>query len=136
MDNPIFHKFVVFSKIDDNDDVIQKIVLCNNCGVAHKIIDFCKSEVLLGGEDIHMISISDIRQSISEKLCLILDDHKCDIPTWEQAKDIIDNNLWGSMITLSSQDMKGVTHIKSLVIDGADSFKIEANMRQDDLMRS
>ena len=136
MDSPIFHKFVVFSQVDENDDVIQKIVKCNNCSMAHKIVDFCKSEIVMGGEDINTISINDIKISLPSNISLILENHKCDIATWEQVKDIIDNNLWGSMVNLSSQKIQGVTHVKSLILKSFDEFKIESNMRQDDLARS
>ena len=108
---------------------------CNNCDVAHKVTDFCKSEVMLDGEDVCVISMSDIRQCLSDKLCQILDDHKCDIATWEQAKDIIENKLWGSIIILSSKKLSGVTNIKSLIINNEDDFKIEVSMRQDDLVK-
>ena len=50
MKNPIFHKFVVFSKLE-NDNVVPKIAKCNNCGVLHKVIDICKSEFIHGHED-------------------------------------------------------------------------------------
>lgn len=134
LDNPIFHKFVVFSATDDDNDVIPKIVKCNNCEVAHKVTDFCKSEVMIDGEDVCVISISDIRQSLPDNLSKILDDHKCDIATWEQTKDIMENESWGSSIVLSSKKLSGVTNIKSLLINDKDIFKVEANMRQDDLV--
>ena len=134
LDNPIFHKFVVFSKIDEDEDVIPKIVKCNNCEVAHKVFDFCKSEVLIDGEDVNTMSISDIRKSISENICLILDDSNCDIATWEQVKDIIENKLWGSVVVLSSKRLSGVTNIKTLVINDKDDLKIETILRQDDLV--
>ena len=134
LDNPIFHKFVVFSKIDEDEDVIPKIVKCNNCEVAHKVFDFCKSEVLIDGEDVNAMSISDIRKSISENICLILDDSNCDIATWEQVKDIIENKLWGSVVVLSSKRLSGVTNIKTLVINDKDDLKIETILRQDDLV--
>jgi hypothetical protein len=134
LDNPIFHKFVVFSSVDEDEDVIPKIVKCNNCEVAHKIIDFCKSEVLIDGEDVNTMSILDIRKSISENVCLILDDNNCDIATWEQVKDIIENKLWGSVVVLSSKRLSGVTNIKTLVINDKDDLKIETNLRQDDLV--
>mgnify|MGYP003664993700 CR=1 FL=1 len=134
LDNPIFHKFVVFSNIDEDEDVIPKIVKCNNCEVAHKVFDFCKSEVLIDGEDVNTMSISDIRKSISENICLILDDSNCDIATWEQVKDIIENKLWGSVVVLSSKRLSGVTNIKTLVINDKDDLKIETILRQDDLV--
>ena len=44
------HKFVVFSVIDDSDTFIKKIVNCNNCGVTHRIIGPCQSEIIQGKE--------------------------------------------------------------------------------------
>ena len=134
LDNPIFHKFVVFSAVDKDEDVIPKIVKCNNCEVAHKVFDFCKSEVLIDGEDINALSISDIRKSIPETICKALDDNKCDIATWEQTKDIIENNLWGSIVVLSSKKISGSTNIKTLILNEKDDFKIETTLRQDDLV--
>ena len=49
-ENPPYHKFVVFSLIDDSDTAIPKHARCNNCGVIHNVIDICKSEILPGQE--------------------------------------------------------------------------------------
>ena len=46
MDNPLFHKFTVFSEFDSEGEIIPKIAKCNNCGVIHKVIDFCRSEII------------------------------------------------------------------------------------------
>ena len=133
---PIFHKFIVFSTTDKSGDVIPKIAKCNNCGVAHKIVDFCKSEVISAVEDsISVISIDDLRNTLPEKICAILDKHKCDTATWEQTSDIFENNLWESSINLSSQKISGMTQIKSLTISGINEYKIEVNIRQDDIAR-
>ena len=48
--DPIFHKVVVFSVIGDDDKVQEKIVNCNNCGVPHRIIDICQSEIIFKDE--------------------------------------------------------------------------------------
>jgi len=39
----IYHKFIVFSEVDEGDTVIPKFVNCNNCGICHNVIDLCKS---------------------------------------------------------------------------------------------
>ena len=46
---PVFHKFVCFSVIDEDDDLVQKFCECNNCGVVYN------SE-----ENISIMSIDDI----------------------------------------------------------------------------
>ena len=44
---PVYHKFKVFSILDDGDTVISKHSQCNNCGVVHHVIDICKSEIII-----------------------------------------------------------------------------------------
>ena len=134
LDSPIFHKFVVFSRIDKDGSIIPSLGRCNNCGVIHKIVDFCRSEVAHGIDDSFAISSEDdMREFFSEKICKILDDHKCDLATWEQIGDIIANKEWGSSVIISRQSAMGSTQVKCLVINGSDSFKIEAHFRQDDI---
>ena len=135
LDNPIFHKFVVFSSFDEDQEVIPKIVKCNNCDVAHKVFDLCKSELLIGGEDVNVISIADIKKTIPENICNILEENNCDIATWEQTKDVFDNKDWGSNVVLSSKKLSGSTNIKILKLENKEDFKIEVNLRQDDLIR-
>ena len=90
MKDPVFHKFVVFSTIDNNDNVEPKNVQCNNCGVIHKVFDICKSEILHSKEDLKtLISKKDIQMMLPNKLSEILDSYDVDLPTWEQAHFII-----------------------------------------------
>ena len=99
MKDPVFHKFVVFSTIDNNDNVEPKNVQCNNCGVIHKVFDICKSEILHSKEDLKtLISKKDIQMMLPNKLSEILDSYDVDLPTWEQAHFIIKNKLWNSQI--------------------------------------
>ena len=51
--NPVNHKFPVYSKIDDNGNVIKKNVKCNNCDAFHLVYDLCKSEIKAGKEKMY-----------------------------------------------------------------------------------
>ena len=134
LDSPIFHKFVVFSRIDPGGSIIPEFKRCNNCGVIHKIVDFCRSEVAHGVDDAFAISSEDdMREFLSEKVCKILDDHKCDIATWEQITDIISNSEWGSVVIISKQSAMGSTQVKGMIINDKNSFKIDTHLRQDDI---
>ena len=134
MNNPLFHKFVVYSKVDDNEDIIPRLVSCNNCGVTHKIVDFCKSEVVYGSEDaVAVVSVEDIMSFLPDKIVKILDSHMCDIATWEQVADIFEEQAWGSVINISKQEAGNSTQIKTLTIRGSSEFKIDAHIRQDSL---
>ena len=126
MKDPVFHKFVVFSTIDNNDNVEPKNVQCNNCGVIHKVFDICKSEILHSKEDLKtLISKKDIQMMLPNKLSEILDSYDVDLPTWEQAHFIIKNKLWNSQILISRDEtdyeetgkVLKIINLNDLVID-------------------
>jgi len=130
--DPIFHKFVVFSRSDESGEIIEKLSKCNNCGVIHKITDFCKSEIAHGAESNFGIpTIEDIRINIPEKVCNILDKHKCDISTWEKIDDIFENEEWESQTVLSRQTIDSSTQVVVLIIKSKERFKIESHLIQD-----
>jgi hypothetical protein len=134
MPDPVFHKFTVFSKVDESDNVVPKLVKCNNCGVIHKVLDFCKSEVSHGIEEsIAIVSIKDIRSFIPLPLSEVLDSHNCDIATWEQVDDIFENGQWESVVTISRQRLSGSTQIKQILIKEGGLFKIQSHLRQDEI---
>jgi hypothetical protein len=133
--DPPRHHFVVFSAIDDNDNVVVKYSLCNNCGSVHKIIDLCKSEILQGKENMSsVLSIDDIKQSLPTNLVDILERNSVDITCWEQAKFIIENKLWGEFVLLGQEEESGTKQGKYVVIMSETFFKIESFSREDVLV--
>jgi hypothetical protein len=103
MTDPPNHRFVVFSVIDDNEVVVPKFVLCNNCGIAHKVFDLCRSEVIVGRESMpSALTIDDIRSSIPQNLATILETNHADLPSWEAVSFIVANKAWGEIVVLTS----------------------------------
>ena len=134
MNTPLFHKFVVYSTVSESGDINVSLAKCNNCGVVHKIVDFCKSEVMIGQEDsMAVVTIEDVRSNIPEKIAGILDKHVCDVATWQQVEDIFDNEEWGSVVTISTQKAGDSTQIKSIKINSESRFKVQADIRKDEL---
>ena len=130
--NPIFHKFVVFSVIGDDDTVVAKIVKCNNCGVLHRVTDICKSEFIHNKEGVKsVITKDDITLMLPDKMVSILNSYDADLPTWEQAQFIVDNNQWNSHIILTSDFIDGRTEGKLLRILGEKLYKIEPFFRNE-----
>jgi len=122
---PVFHKFRVFSIIDEDDKVEEKFVQCNNCGIVHKIIDICKSQVIHGKEELaNVVTIKDIKLSFPQRLAEVIDDYKCEVYVWEHAKFILDSERWGSYVVLNSEELEGKKVGKFLVINSADKFGI------------
>ena len=90
MEDPIFHQFVVFSKTDESGDIVPKLAKCNNCDTLHRVVDFCRSEIMHGkDEEISVLTIKEIEASLPEKVSESLSNHFCDIATYEEVLDII-----------------------------------------------
>jgi hypothetical protein len=130
MKNPIFHKFTVFS-ILENDKVISKIAKCNNCGVLHRIVDICKSEFIHGHEDSNnsIIMIDDLKILLPDKLVKILDSYSVDLATWENAQFLLEQKKWNSFLVLTQEELNDNIEGKLLRIIGENLYKIETFSR-------
>lgn len=119
---PIFHKFVVFSLVDD-DQVREKIVQCNNCGVIHRVTDHCKSEILHGKEESGSIrTIEDIELSLPERLAAYLKSQNVDVATWEQVEWLTEN-AQESEVVLRRDEQAEKTNLKILTIKKDGTFR-------------
>jgi len=134
-ENPIFHKFIVFSTIDENEDVLSKFVECNNCGVIHNITDICKSEIVHKVEDVRsIITIDDIIPTLPPNIVSILSSHKSDISIWEHVKFIYDNDRWGDSVTIARDQVGDTSQIKVLTIKSENRVKIDSHARKDEIL--
>ena len=125
------HRFVVFSEII-NDAVKQKYAQCNNCGLIHKVIDICTSEIMQGKEGMSSImSIEDIKSGMNPGLVGILERHQCDLPTWEHAQYIIDNKRWGDIVILTSDNDDDGKVVKYVRLIGETLFKVDSYTRKE-----
>ena len=104
---PRFHQFIVFSVINDDETVKVKYAQCNNCGIIHKVIDICKSEIINGNEHMKSIpTIDEIKCSIEPSIIAVLETNHADLPTYEHVKFIMESQLWGEHVVLS-RDIEG-----------------------------
>ena len=127
MKDPVFHQFVVYSKINKDGTLKPKVGKCNNCGVFHNVIDFCKSEILHDYEgDGFLITIDDIEDQLPEKLSRILKKNSCDLHTWENVLDVYQSREWGTPVVIVRNTIELDTHVKILNIIGKDEISIES----------
>lgn len=130
--DPPAHQFMVFSVIDQNDNVVTKYSQCNNCGIIHKVIDICVSEIIAGKENMSsIITVDDIKSSIPGNLFNILERHNSDISAYESSQFILENKLWGNIVILASEDDSGTKHGKYVRIMSDSFFKVENFSRED-----
>ncbi len=123
--NIVYHKFVVFSIIDDSDTVIPKYAKCNNCSVIHNVIDICKSEINVGNEEGGILTKEDIKLMIPSDLSNILETYNCDEATWENALFVFENNLYDHQVVIERKEEEDRIFGKILKITKLNKFRIE-----------
>lgn len=132
--DPPPHQFVVFSVIDD-DVVKTKYAQCNNCGLVHRVVDMCKSEILVGKENMaSIVKIEDIKPSMPPNLADILERHQVDLSAWEQAQFILEEKRWGDFVVLAQEEESGARHGKYVRIMSDTFFKVETFEREEVLI--
>lgn len=128
--NPPAHKFIVFSSIKDDDNVVIKYAQCNNCGVIHRITNICTSEIVSGKEHMSsLISIDEIKASLPKNISNILEANSVDLPTWEAVQFIIENKRWGDFAILTTESEGEETAGKYIRILGETLCKVETFTR-------
>ena len=130
--NPVFHKFAVFSIIDESDTVILKYAECNNCGAAHKVYDICKSEILTGRDEVtSRLNKEDFKFSLPKDLFELLNQYDRELSDFEHSQFIIDNEKWDSTIVLSREEMDDHIQGKLLRFISSNKFRIESYIHRD-----
>jgi len=122
---PVFHSFVVFSVIGEDDRVVEKNSQCNNCGIIHRVYDICESEILGKENSSSVITEKDLSLLIPSELSGILVSYNCDIATWELAHFLYSNEKWGNSLTLTREEKQGNVEGKRLTLVSAKKFNIE-----------
>lgn len=127
---PIYHKFTVYSKFDENNKIIPKYQKCNNCGTVHFVYEICKSDVKIGKEDTSnlCLSIKDLSIGFSDKLVKILEDYNCEIDVYEIIEDVFHEKIFPFDIILKREIIDEEYNIKILTISGNDNFKIKTEI--------
>ena len=128
---PPYHRFIVFSIIDDGDAVIPKHASCNNCGVVHNVFDIGKSEILLGQEIGAIMQKSDIQMMLPETITNILSNYDCDIATWEQTLFYFQNQKYPSRVILNRNSEEGIVSGKCLLISQPGKYQIQPYSRKE-----
>ena len=124
--NPPYHKFIVFSLVDDADTVISKHAKCNNCGVIHNVIDICRSEILAGQEVGAVMTEKDCAMMLPSGVQQILESYNCDVADWEHALYILQNEKWNEFIIIDREETdSGDLTGKILKFIGPGNYRLE-----------
>ena len=133
--DPTFHKFTVFSLVDEESDTVEtKYAACNNCGAMHKIYDLCKSEMVVGKEDLPSVpKREDFKLSLPSDLFDVLTSYEREVCDFEMAQYIIDYEQWNSFIILSKDEIEGNTQGKLIKFLSPERFRIESYTKAEEI---
>ena len=124
--NPPYHRFIVFSLIDDSDTIISKHARCNNCGVIHNVIDVCKSEIMVGQEVGAVMTKEDCGMMLPSGVKQILGTYGCEVPDWEHALYILQNEKRKEFIIVHREETEvGDLTGKILKFLGPGNYRLE-----------
>lgn len=123
----------MFSILDNSDTVMPKNAQCNNCGVIHKIVDLCRSEIVTGREDCSLIIKEDIAFMLPGQVKEVLENYGCDLPTWEHALFLFQQQQWGNFVVLERKENDTGSEGKLLKFHSYERFTIEPFIDRRDL---
>ena len=100
--DPVFHEFVVFSTITDGN-FDEAFAQCNNCGIVHRITDFCKSEITTKENVRSVPTIDDVSFSLSDSVVQLLNANNADLATFQEVAFIMNNKIYNKKILLEKE---------------------------------
>ena len=130
----IYHKFPVFSLIEEDDSVKEKYVICNNCDIVHRVYEVNKSEIKWGNEGLKSLVTTkeDLKFNFESQgltdLVTILNANMIDISEWEYIDYILENNIDGQVV-LEKNEMDNNISFKVLHIKN-NKYKIKTELVQ------
>ncbi len=128
----LYHKFAVFSEVDDSDTVVPSLAQCNNCGTVHKVFDICKSEILSGKDESRAVEQKgDVALSLPTALVELFANYSLDLPDYQMARFVLENERWDDTIVLSSESAGETCEGKVLRFVSKDKFRVEPFSRQE-----
>lgn len=135
-DPPVYHKFTVYSRmVGESDSLETKFVQCNNCNTLHKIVDLCRSEIVVGKDEYSSgLTIEDMSYQLDSKLSNLLSVNNCDYATWEHVIDIIDEERWGESVVIKREIVDEKQHLKVLKILSEDKIRINSKVIEDEII--
>ena len=131
IDPPLFHKFVVFSIINDDGSIKPHFAKCNNCGAVHRVTEVGTSQTLKRETAPNLPTIDEIKTQLPEKLVQLLSAYTLDFSVWQEIKFVYDNEKWDKPIILTKEEEGGEKYGKYLLIAGKTLWSVNAFSTED-----
>ena len=123
----VFHRFVVFSVVNEKGAVEPSQACCNNCGAVHSVTEVGVSKRLQKEEANLAPKVSDFKFSVPEGMREILLSYKSPVDVWQEACFILENELWGRSVVLVKEEEQRTEKVtgKALQILGVTIFRVQ-----------
>lgn len=133
-EKPIYHKFPVFSTLNEKEELEEKYVACNNCDVIHKVTDFCSSEVMTDTSNYRglVTTKEDLEHSLNDKIISILIKNDCEVDVWEKLDFLFENNI-SDHVVISKKYEESSVICQIIYIESDGSYKIKREIFQRNL---
>jgi len=129
---PPFHKFVVFSELEEETALVKdSFAQCPNCDAIHRVTEVGLSEISNKDTLMSLPTIEDIKLELPDKMVGLLERHDCDLPTWQEVKYILDNSMWGRTVVLAKEHEGHTVIGKFVIILAREVYKVEMFERDD-----
>lgn len=128
---PVFHRFVVFSVINEDVSIKPSYAKCNNCGGIHRVTEVGVSEKLRRESVPTIPDAEEIKTSLPEKLVGLLLKYNLELTTWQEIKFIYENEMWGRPVILQREQEGEERFGKYVMIAGKSLWKIDSFSTED-----
>jgi hypothetical protein len=132
---PVYHKIPVFSKVlDENDEIEEKYIICENCDIVHKVHEVFKSDLKWGIEGLNSLVLTkeDVKFNLVsqgyERLVDVLEKNQLHVSDWELTEFLIENEQSGNIVLEKNETDNNII-INMLSIDKG-KFKIKKEIVQ------
>lgn len=131
MADPPFHKFIVFSEIDENAKIVPSFAQCPNCGVVHKVEEVGISKVLKKEELASVLKPEEIKDSLPGKLKEAISGYELELHQLQELAFVIENKAWGKSVILTKESGDGLISGKYIQILSETMFRFGNFSRED-----
>lgn len=131
---PIYHKFPVFSLLDTNDNVQEKYVICDNCGIIHNVTEISISKIMWGKENLRSLVVSkdDVKFNLENlnynNIVSLLEKNQLSVADWEIVEFLIENKQSG-IVLLNKEEIDN-NIITQFIEFNEGNFKIKKEIMQ------
>ena len=131
---PIYHKLPVFSLVDASDNIKEKYIMCDNCGIIHNVTEVSKSKIMWGKENLRSLVVSkeDIKFNLEvqglDTLVSLLEKNLSPVADWENVEYFVENKKSG-IVLLNKEEIDDNIIVQFIDFEEG-KFKIKKEISQ------